>query len=53
MGFSILNAFGVFPEKLVSNLQVAMGWTQALTAAIAMFITYTVYFGNKRSLKNK
>lgn len=53
LGFSVLNILGVFPEKLVQNLQVAMGWTQALTATIAMFITYTVYIGNKKSLKAK
>lgn len=53
LGFSILNAFGIFPEKLVSNLQIAMSWTQVVTATIAMFITYTVYIGNKKSLKKQ
>lgn len=53
LGFSALNAFGVFPEKLVANLQNAMGWTQMVTATIGMIITYTVYFANKRSLKSK
>lgn len=50
-GFSILNAFGIFPEKLVQNLQVAMGTTQAITASIGMIIAYTVYFANKKSIK--
>ena len=47
LGFSTLNAFGIFPEKLVANLQNAMGLTQIITATIAMFITYTVYIANK------
>lgn len=47
LGFSALNAFGIFPEKLVSNLTNAMGITQAITATIAMLITYTIYFANK------
>ena len=50
-GFSILNAFGIFPTKLVQNLQTAMGATQAITATIGMIIAYTVYFANKRSIK--
>lgn len=53
LGFSVFNIFGIFPEKLVSNLKMAMGLTQAITATIAMFITYTVYFANKKSLKAK
>ena len=47
-GFSLLNAFGVFPEKLVQNLQVAMGSTQAITATIGMLIAYTIYLSNKK-----
>ena len=47
-GFSLLNAFGVFPEKLVQNLQVAMSSTQAITATIGMFIAFTVYMANKK-----
>ena len=50
-GFSILNAFEVFPEKLVQNLQTAMGTTQAITATIGMIIAYTIYFANKKSIK--
>lgn len=52
-GFCLLNAFGVFPEKLVQNLQVAMSSTQAITATIGMVIAYTVYVANKMSLKDK
>lgn len=47
-GFYILNSFGIFPEKLVQNLQTAMGTTQAITATIGMCVAYTVYIANKR-----
>lgn len=43
----MLNTFGIFPEKLIQNLQNAMGITQGITAGIAMIITYTVYIANK------
>lgn len=50
-GFSLLNGFGIFPEKLVQNLQTAMSTTQAITAFIGMIISYTVYIANKKSIK--
>ena len=50
-GFSLLNVFGVFPEKLVQNLQNAMGFTQLITACIGTIVAYTVYIANKKSLK--
>lgn len=54
LGFSILNALNVFPNaKIVTTLQNAMGWTQAITAAIGMIISYTVYVANKVTLKDK
>lgn len=53
MGFNLLNAFGIFPAKLIENLKVAMGWTQALTGVIAMFITYIVYYANRKRIKVK
>lgn len=49
--FSILKAFGVFPEKLVSNLQVAMSSTQLITATIGAVITYIVYIVEKKTIK--
>ena len=49
--FNILKICGIFPEKVVQNLQNAMGGTQMITATIAMVITYTVYLANKKSLK--
>lgn len=51
-GFSLLKAFGIFPEKLVQNLQVAMGTTQAATATIGVIISYTIYLANKKTIKN-
>ena len=48
-GFNAMNFFGVFPGKLVQNLSVAMGWTQLITATIAMFIAFSLYVVNKRS----
>ncbi len=51
-GFSLLNILGIFPEKLVQNLQVAMGTTQVVTATIGMIISYTIYLSNKKTLKN-
>ena len=41
--FSILRAFGIFPDKLVSTLQVAMSSTQAITATIGMIISFGIY----------
>lgn len=53
LGFSLINAFGIFPEKLVQNLQNAMGIIQAITATIGAVIAYTVYIANKRVIKEK
>lgn len=53
LGFNLINAFGIFPEKLVQNLQNAMGFMQAITATIGAIITYTVYIANKRTIKEK
>ncbi len=52
LGFTILNAIGIFPEKLVQNLQTAMSTTQLITATLGMLITYTVYIANKKLAKN-
>lgn len=49
--FSILRAVGVFPEKLVSNLQVAMSSTQAITATIGMIISFVIYKVETRKSK--
>ena len=41
--FSLLNVFGVFPEKLVSTLQTAMGLTQLITATLGVIISFVIY----------
>jgi len=41
--FSILKAIGIFPNKLVSTLQIAMSSTQAITATIGMIIAFGIY----------
>ena len=49
--FSILKLFGIFPEKLISNLQVAMSTTQLITATIGAVITYIIYIVEKKAIK--
>lgn len=41
--FSILKIFHIFPDKLVSTLQIAMSTTQAITAMIGAGIAYILY----------
>lgn len=41
--FSILKVCNVFPEVLVSSLQIAMSTTQAITAIIGTFIAFAIY----------
>ena len=48
--FSLLNVFNIFPQKLVTNLQTAMGLTQLITATIGMFIAFVIY---KAEVKNR
>ena len=48
--FSILGAFGVFPQKVANTLKVAMGTTQAITATIGMVIAFLVYKIEKRKI---
>lgn len=53
LGFNILNLAGIFPnEKIIETLKSAMGITQLITASIAMCITYTLYFANKKKIEN-
>lgn len=49
--FTILNAFNIFPEKLVSNLQKAMSLTQLFTAIFGSIIAFGIYKGSY--IKNK
>lgn len=41
--FSLLNLYGIFPPKMVENLQMAMGLTQLVTATIGMLIGFGIY----------
>ncbi len=41
--FGILNLMGIFPRKLVTNLQTAMGMTQGITATVGMIIAFVIY----------
>lgn len=49
--FNILKLCGIFPEKMISSLQVAMGTTQAITATIGMFISFVIYAVENRTKK--
>lgn len=50
--FELLNVFSIFPQKLVSNLQTAMGLTQLITATIGMLISFAIYQVEKKKLLN-
>lgn len=50
--FELLNVFNIFPQKLVSNLQTAMGLTQLITATIGMLISFAIYQVEKKKLLN-
>lgn len=45
--FMLLKAFGVFPEKLVTNLQKAMSVIQLITATIGCLIAFCIYKAEK------
>lgn len=51
--FQILNAFGIFPEKLILNLQTAMSLTQLITACIGTIIAFVIYKIENFSIKKK
>jgi len=48
--FQILNVFKVFPPKIATNLQTAMGLTQLITASIGMIIAFIIYGIEKKKL---
>ncbi len=50
--FELLNLFNIFPTKLVSNLQKAMGLTQLITATIGMCIAFLIYKAENQKIKN-
>ena len=41
--FNILKLLGIFPPKLITNLQTAMGMTQAITATVGMILAFVIY----------
>ena len=41
--FEVLNAFSIFPEKLVSTLQTAMSTTQFITATLGVILSFVIY----------
>ena len=49
--FNVLNLFNLFPEKLVSTLQNAMGLTQLITASIGVVVAFVIYKAEKVSKK--
>lgn len=49
--FNVLNLFNVFPEKLVSTFQNAMGITQLITASIGVVVAFVIYKAEKVSKK--
>lgn len=49
--FSLLNVFGIFPEKLVANLSAAMSTTQAITATLGVIISSAIYAVEKKMAK--
>lgn len=51
--FMALNAFNIFPQKLVQTLQVAMTSTQLITATVGMFIAFGIYITTTENKKTK
>lgn len=49
--FNVLNLVNIFPEKLVSTLQNAMGLTQLITATIGVVVAFAIYKAEKVSKK--
>lgn len=41
--FNILKLMGIFPPKLITNLQTAMGMTQGITATVGMILALAIY----------
>jgi hypothetical protein len=49
--FNILRVFGIFPDKMINNLQMAMGLTQLITATIGGLIGFGIYKFETRKTK--
>lgn len=50
--FMILNAFNVFPGKMVQNLQKAMSLIQLITATIGCLVAYAIFKVEKQKESN-
>lgn len=50
--FMILNAFNVFPGKMVQNLQKAMSLIQLITATIGCLVVYAIFKVEKQKESN-
>lgn len=51
ISFNIIKSFGIFPEKLIGNLQIAMTTTQLITASIGAIISFGIYSIEKSVLQ--
>lgn len=47
--FSILNAFNVFPAKMVDTLRAAMSYKQLITATLGVTLASGIYFAERES----
>lgn len=52
-GFMLLKTLGVFPEKLISTLQVAMTSIQFITATIGAGVAFVIYMAEKSVVESK
>ena len=44
--------FGVFPDKIATNLTKAMGMIQLITASIGCIVSSAIYYSEKKSIKD-
>lgn len=51
--FNILKVFGIFPNKLINTLKIAMSSTQAITATIGMVISFIIFKVEKGNMENR
>jgi O-antigen/teichoic acid export membrane protein len=49
--FNIINAFGIFPEKVATVFKTAMGSTQAITATCGVIVSAFIYYPIKKVKK--
>ena len=49
--FNIINAFGIFPEKVATMFKVAMGSTQAITSTCGVILSALIYYPIKKVKK--